>query len=85
MIIKFIIEAILKKMAAILNMKISNLDFSTPKTLEMCYYTTIYDDRIVFCAIFYFTVILAAILEAILVTLLNISGHFEKMLIILKI
>ena len=56
----------------------SNLDFSTPKTLEMCYYTTIYDDRGSFCAIFYFTVILAAILEAILVTLLNISGHFEK-------
>ena len=58
--------AILKKMAAILNMKISNSDFSTPKTLEMCYYMAIYDERGAFCAIFYFMVILAAILAAIL-------------------
>ena len=73
------------KMAAILNLKISDSDFSTLKTLEMCYCMTIYDERGSFCAIFYFTVIMAAILEAILVTLLKIGGHFERMLITLKI
>ena len=60
------------KMAAILksgghfeseNIKFGFLD---PKTLEMCYYMTIYNNRGEFCAIFYFSVFLAAILAAIL-------------------
>ena len=40
--------------------------FLDPKTLEMCYYMTIYYNRGEFCAIFYFSVFLAAILPAIL-------------------
>ena len=65
-------------MSAILNLKISNLDFLAPKTLKMCYYMTIYDDKGGFCAIFYLSFILATILEAILVAVFKNGGNFEK-------
>ena len=46
---------------------------------------SIYDHKGAFCVIFYFSFFLAAILEDILVTVFKIGGHFEKMLITLKI